>query len=601
MTDSPGQGNHRFLATLGRLPGTWPALAVTVVAGLCEGLGLALFVPLLEVLDGGGQGAGKGVALAKAVFDAVSLPMNLFTMLVLIVALVGGALAIVFAKDRMLARAKFLHMETLRKALSENLLLSRWDHLSSQSSGEVVNHLLMECHRSASGLTHQVLVVAAAIQALVFAAISVLLSWQLLALTLVLAAIVAGLVRPLHRRSQAIGMATNQANRDYGFHVVDYLKGARLIRVTSSEARVLERMQAFSRKTVEAMIAADVIRAFTFFLVQALVVVVLAGIIAVSHRVLGVPTSVLLAFLLIMARMAPRLIQLQQYYQAYAAYSAALPAVDGAIAAGHAAAEDRRAQGRSFERLEEALELEDVTFRYEDESKGAVEGVSLSIPRHTMTAIVGRSGAGKSTLIDLIAGLRLPDSGRITVDGTDLRELDLPGWRRRIGYVTQDVIVFNDTVRNNLLFAHPDATEEDLRRVLELVQFDDLIATLPDGLATILGEGGVRLSGGQKQRLALARALIADPELLLLDEATSALDNESERLIQKAVESIARRLTIVVVAHRLATVRRADRIFVMDEGRIVEAGTFEELVAEDGRFSRLHEVQFTREARRGAT
>ncbi len=583
----------KFLSTLGRLPGTWLALAVTVTAGLCEGLGLTLFIPLLETLDGGCKELGKGGVILKTVLDTVHLPMNLFTMLALIVVLVGGSFAITFAKDRMLERARHGHMEALRKALGENLFLSRWHHLSGQSSGDVVNKLLVECHRSAAGLILQVMVVATIIHIAIFAVISSLLSWRLLALTIALAALVGWMIRPLHARSRNIGDAIIKANRNYGVHIVDYLKGARLIRVTGSEQRVIERLGELNRTAVNTSLSSEVIRVFTFFLVQTLAVAILAGIIAVSRQGLGVPTAVLFTFLIIMARMVPRLIQLQQYYQGYAGYAATLPVVDAAIAAAREQTEERGVGGKPFEALEHGVELHDVTFHYENETMGAVSAVTMPIPRNNTIAIVGRSGAGKSSVIDLIAGLRIPDAGRIEIDGVDLRRIDLLSWRKRIGYVTQDVIIFNDTVRNNLVFAHPEVTEADIDQVVELTRLGDIIEALPDGLDTVLGEGGVRLSGGQKQRLALARALIGNPQLLLLDEATSALDNESETLIQEALGSISHRLTIIVVAHRLATVRKADTIFVMEGGQVVESGSFDELVARKGRFSELHESQFS--------
>ena len=590
LRDHAGSG---FFSSLGRLPGTWLMLTVAVVAGLCEGLGLALFVPVLEILDSGDTTSGRGLALVAKAFDAVSLPVNLFTLLAVVVVLVSGSLVIAFGKDRMLVRARYGYVDGLRRSLTEGLFHSRWHHLSRQAGGEVTNLLLIECHRSAAGLTHQVLCVATFIQVAIFAVFSALLSWQLLVLCLLLAALVACMIWPLHQRTRAIGEETIRVNKVFGFRVVDFLKGSRLVRITGTEDRILAKIQALNLRTIDAANAAEVIRAFTYFLVQALTVVILAGIIAISRQGLGVSTPVLLTFLLIMARMAPRLIQLQQYYQAYSGYAAASPVIDGAIAEARAAAEDRRAGKSPFAAIAEDVALEDVSFRYPNEEKVAVEAISLRIPRNTMTAVVGASGAGKSTLIDLIAGLREPDSGRIAIDGVDLGDIDLVSWRRRIGYVTQDVTIFNDTVRNNLLFAHPDASEADIRQVLDLVRMDGIVAALPDGLETVLGEGGVRLSGGQKQRLALARALIGEPQLLLLDEATSALDNESESLIQKALESIAHRLTIVVVAHRLATVRKADTIFVMEGGRIVESGAFDDLVAGKGRFSELHESQFS--------
>ena len=582
-----------FFSTLGRLPGTWSTLAVTVAAGLSEGLGLALFVPVLEILDNGDTTSGRGIAIVTKAFDAVGLPVNLFTLLTVVVVLISGSLAIAYAKDLMLTQAKCGYISSLRRSLADGLFRSRWDHLSKQAGGEVTNQLLIECHRSAAGLTYQVMVVATIILIAIFATITAFLSWRLMLSCFVLAGLVAGLIWPLQRRSRTIGNRTTQVNKVYGFHIAEFLRGTRLIRVTGSERRILDRMQTLNRDHVGVLRDAEMIRAFTYFVVQAFTVLILAGVIAVSHQALGISTSVLLTFLLIMARMAPRSVQLQQYYQSYSVYVPALPVVDSAISQARAEAEGRRSGGRPFVAIAESIALVDVSFSYADEEKGAVEKVSLRIGRNTMIAVVGPSGAGKSTLIDLIAGLRAPKSGRIAIDGVELGDIDLLSWRKRIGYVTQDVIVFNDTLRNNLLFAHPAAGEEDIRRVLDLVHLDDIVAALPDGLDTVLGEGGIRLSGGQKQRLALARALIGDPQLLLLDEATSALDSESENLIQKALESVAHRLTIVIVAHRLATVRKADIIFVMEEGRVVESGSFDELIAGKGRFLDLHESQFS--------
>ena len=186
----------------------------------------------------------------------------------------------------------------------------------------------------------------------------------------------------------------------------------------------------------------------------------------------------------------------------------------------------------------------------------------------------------------------MPDDGTITIDNKPLGEYDLMSWRRRIGYVAQDVVVFNDTLASNVTFACPEATEEDIREALEIARLSELIEELPDGLQTMIGENGTRLSGGQRQRLALARAIIGKPELLLLDEATSALDNESERLVQQAIEAIATEFTLVVIAHRLTTVRHADVIHVMEEGRVVQSGKYDDLMAQDGSFRQLHAAGF---------
>ena len=242
--------------------------------------------------------------------------------------------------------------------------------------------------------------------------------------------------------------------------------------------------------------------------------------------------------------------------------------------------------------FQEGITLDRVSFSYDANDGVTLHDISLSIKPYQMVAFVGPSGAGKSTLIDLLAGLRRDYDGHIQVDGHELRDLDITSWRHRLGYVTQDVILFDDTLGNNLTYTRSDASDADIARALQLAQLTDVVAAMPEGLETPLGEGGVRLSGGQRQRLALARALIGRPDILLLDEATSALDSESESLIQSAIENIRNELTVIVIAHRLSTVRPADIIHVMDKGRIVESGGYDELLARQGRFADLHRIQF---------
>ena len=220
----------------------------------------------------------------------------------------------------------------------------------------------------------------------------------------------------------------------------------------------------------------------------------------------------------------------------------------------------------------------------------AVKDVSFEIMKGETFVVMGLSGSGKSTLVEILTGLRRANSGQVLIDGVDLWDFDLRSWRRRIGYVTQDIIIFNDTVRNNLKLAHPDATDDEIMAHLETAHFTEVLARLPEGLDTVLGEGGIRLSGGERQRLTLARALMGEPEVLILDEATSALDNESEYLIQEAIDAVAQELTIVVIAHRLSTVRRADRIYILENGRIDESGNFDELAAGNSTFRNFIEL-----------
>ncbi|MFC3880779.1 ABC transporter ATP-binding protein [Algoriphagus namhaensis] len=251
---------------------------------------------------------------------------------------------------------------------------------------------------------------------------------------------------------------------------------------------------------------------------------------------------------------------------------------------------DDKRRVHELESFQGKMEFQQVSFSYE-EDKEVVKGISFTAPAGSVTALVGSSGSGKTTIAGLAATFLNPDSGKILLDGYDLETVTLESFRARLGVVLQDDFLFEGTIRENILFPRPDASEAQLQDAVKAAYVNEFSDRFEDGLNTLIGERGVKLSGGQRQRIAIARAILADPKILILDEATSNLDTESETLIQASLADLMKGRTTFVIAHRLSTIRRADQILVIEQGNIVERGTHEELIASEGRYYQLYTYQ----------
>lgn len=399
--------------------------------------------------------------------------------------------------------------------------------------------------------------------------------------------------RPFALRIRRMGREVYQAVRDLNSIGVESLSGINLIHLFSREERSMRRFTDVLRTYRNCMYRRSKLAGLTRPLFNSLNAIVLSLLLITSTFFMtqqtGAWTGLLVVFLMITFRLMAPAAALNNMRVQIASLQPAMRSVLDFLRT-----EDKHYMKNGpvrFQNFERGISMENVTFHYNRKEPPVLKNITFDIPRGKTTAVVGPSGVGKTTLVNLIARLYDCQEGRISIDDVNLQDLDIASWHAHIAVVSQDTFIFNDTVTANLKFAREDATDEEVRRAARLANAHDFVTELPQGYETLLGDRGVRLSGGQQQCIAIARAILADPQLLILDEATSHLDSEAERAIQEATDRISQGRTVLAVAHRLSTIRHADNIVVLDDKRVVEQGTHQELIQRRGLYWRLVQSQ----------
>jgi subfamily B ATP-binding cassette protein MsbA len=592
--------SHRQL--LWNLVKRYPIQAFGTIAfgfsgALFTGIGTALLVPILLDLLGQDIGIDAAPALLKSIFapfQALPEAYRSTVMTLTVIGLIGLKNFTSYCSAIVSGMLQRNITADLRRQGLSIILEVDLNYYNQARLGDITNRLGNETGRVSSTVSSYLKLAILIISLGAMITILLALSWQLTIAATALFSLVVLVNQFFVSRARSYGRALSKAAKDYSIATLEILSGMRLVRASGTERREFERVNALIKRRELMEFRSQMNSAATGPVTEVSSIVCLMAIVAISRTLfadrLDVLSTVLLTYLTVLFRTLPLVAQLNGIRSSLANTSASVEIIRDFLSRTN---KPFMATGdRPFGTLEESIRLEDLCFSYDGGANLTLKHLNLTIPKGQTVALVGGSGAGKSTLVDLLPRFSDPIAGRILVDGVDLREFDIQSLRRSMGIVSQETFLFNDTVRNNIAYGQPEATDGQVIEAAKRANAYEFIAQLPKGFDTPIGDRGVMLSGGQRQRLAIARALLQNPPILILDEATSALDTVSERLVQQALDELSRDRTVVVIAHRLSTVKNADKIVVLEKGELMEEGTHDELLALGSYYARLYNMQF---------
>jgi subfamily B ATP-binding cassette protein MsbA len=553
-----------------------------------EGVGIGLMIPLLDVMIGtdGSGAAGLFDRWMQAWAGGIAPDTKVWVLCIAIFVLILFKTVVMVANAALGASLTATVTHDLRVKLVRRLLDVGYLYFVKRDQGRLMSVLEAQTYRTGEAMTLLVQLLGAACAVVVFVLLLLLLSWQLTLLVVLVAIPVSLLVRRVTRRASEFGSALVEAYSRLAGQLIELLTGMRTIRVFGREAQEGKRIEAASDGARRLSARSEALTQSIQPVAELLYTPVLLAALLYGWLT-HMPITSLLTFLLLSFRLPPHLKRLDHARVSLGTYAAGIAEIEKMLREHD---EPALPSGNlEFSTLRQEIVFDRVSFRHTAEADPALDDVSFTIPRHRVVAIVGRSGSGKSTVLNLLCRLYDPTAGTIRVDGRPLPEYELDSWRRRLALSGQDVELMSGTIRESIEYGTGGLGDAELRQCAAAAHADEFVQSFPDGYETDLGARGLRLSGGQRQRIALARALARRPELLILDEATNALDDQSEAAIRETIEGLAGKCTIVIVAHRLDMVRQADHVIVLADGRVVEQGPPQQLLARGGRLASLYD------------
>ncbi|WP_123538100.1 ABC transporter ATP-binding protein [Halosimplex salinum] len=579
-----GVARYRPLFTVG-------VVGLSIFAAMLEGIGLSFLLPIIELARGDIDPATADGALGLFVtaYEFLGISFTLEAVVVGVTVVMTARYTSSFLVAWLRAALKTTYVRHLQVEAFDHALDARVEYFDAEGSDDILNAIVTQATLAGRVIERVVQFIEQAFLTAMYGAVALYFAPRLTLGSVLLLGIFALLSRTVLESGYSVGDRVADANEEIQTAAQAGTQGIRDVKLFGLGEELFERFRTAADQYTNAQIRLSRNEAAlsNFYELGAAVIVFL--LLYVALALLELPLASLGVFLFAMFRLAPRASTLNNYLYKIESDLPHLVRTQHFVEELAARAEPDGATEPVPDPIER-IAFEDVSFSYESDDH-TIRDLTLSVDSGEFVAFVGPSGAGKSTIVSLLAGLYEPDDGEITADGTPITAFDLREWRENVAVVRQQPFVFNDTLRYNVTVGNREASQAEIERACETAQVTEFLDGLPNGYDTVLGDDGVRLSGGQRQRIAIARALLKDADVLVLDEATSDLDTSLEEAVHAGIESMERDCSMFVVAHRLSTVRNADRIYAMEDGSVVESGFHTALLEADGVYAKLYGAQ----------
>jgi len=569
-------------------------LGLSITISFLDGLGLAMFIPLLQavgengLVKNGGANSG-GLRYFTDIVQSLGFDLTISTILIFLVVVFSIKGLITFIQLNYQIKIKHLFIKKVRFTLVDSLMDLSYKGFLKLDAGKIQNTLTTEVSRLFQSMNFYFTAAQSVVMLLTYVVLAFFANYQFAFLV----AVGAGLSNLVYKRiyiaTKAASIDLSKKGNAFNGFLIQSIHNFKYLKST-------DYFNDFSKKLKNVIVETELLNkklgflgAITASVREPLIIIIVALVIFIQITWMGSSLTSIILSLLLFYRSLTYLMIVQNNWQSFIQSIGSMDAVAKITVLMDEAKEEYSSQ--QYTGFVKSIEFDNISFSYTNHK--IIDQVSISIPKNKTIAFVGESGSGKTTLANLIVSLIRPNEGKILVDGTDINTFNLKSYRRKIGYISQEPVVFRDNIFNNITF-WAERTAENERHFWEIVKLsslEDFILSMPEKELTLLGDNGILISGGQKQRISIARELYKNAEILILDEATSALDSETERIIQDNIEKLQGSYTMVIIAHRLSTIKKADRIYLMENGQISDYGTFDELLDRSKRFKNMIALQ----------